>query len=163
MNANAKLIATRKVQLAISATNDMQLDTAVTLTTAFDWETQQSFSRRIRWFANRLNTTLFGKKFTRYKVAVPMIGTIEGGGASNKRIHTHLSMRRPTGMSIGDFEAVVQESWRRVNGARCPRVEVTEIYSDGWTGGYTSKDLRPHNMDRLDVPNICTGVWRDYV
>jgi hypothetical protein len=97
-----------------------------------------------------------GRKFQRHNIAIPTLPFIERDpNDSTGRLHVHIAMLRPEGISLSTFEHAVQSCWRRVN-TRKSRIEVKNQYSSGWVD-YIGKCMYALNTDALDAPSVCLG------
>ena len=111
------------------------------------------FSTNTRYFLNRLNQSVFGRRFTKYKQRLSVFPVLEGG--NDVRFHTHLAIERPVNFDFDEFSLLVSRCW-----SKCPlgynNIDVKEIANyEGWIN-YMLKN-KTKSMDLLssvDVENL---------
>lgn len=130
------------------------LNYAVTLTSPEDFWSREHASRMVRYFVNRLNHKLLGRRYTKLGECIAIFPTIE---SKNRKMHVHAAIECPTGVSPDDFKSAVAECWKAAHkGVAFAIVDVRPMYSDGWIG-YICKETAISNIDAIDIENISWG------
>ena len=76
--------------------------------------TQEIAARQIAWFLKNLDRHFFGNQYKRKKARTARIVTIEKGKVG-ERLHAHLAVSIPTGVSSIEFIAVAERIWAHAN------------------------------------------------
>jgi hypothetical protein len=112
-------------------------------------------SQTIRHFLARLNRKVFGNRNQNRGMGVQVFPVIEGGGATGKRIHAHLTIGRPTNWDPSDFHRILLEQWRKCRFSyRFPKIsQITDNY--GWNSYLLKRNSKHDGISgSIDASNI---------
>lgn len=107
----------------------------------------------MRHFINRLSKKVFGNAASRYGKAVPIIPALEGG--NGKRLHYHAVIDCPRDDLLGQFPAMIQDTWLETPWSL--RETDIQTYADaGWVNYISKLRDKTNYADSIDWSNVHT-------
>lgn len=118
-------------------------------------------SKNLRYFLNRLNKSVYGKKATNknpmQRKRLKTIPFFEGSVYGKTHLHYHLILQRDCNQSEEDFYDAIHNLWRITDFGQ-KEVEIKPIDEfDDWLGYCTKEKSQEHFGNNIDVMNLYLG------
>lgn len=111
------------------------------------------YQTNTRFFLNRMNQSVYGRRFTKYKKRLLVLPVFEG--TRSIRTHLHLAIERPNEMQYSEFFDLIKHCWKKTP-LGYHNIDIQEVNNyEGWIN-YMLKSTTK-NVDLLssiDVGNL---------
>lgn len=111
------------------------------------------YQSNTRFFLNRMNQFVYGRRFTKYKKRLLVLPVFEG--TRSIRTHLHLAIERPNDMQYSDFIDLIKGCWKKTP-LGYHNIDIQEVHNyEGWINYMLKSNTK--NVDLLssiDVGNL---------
>ena len=154
-NAIHQKQARRDVEHYLRALSDVQNAVAVTLTQKQIVDRQHIddivSSQNLRYFLNRLNAAVYGKRFRRFNKRLSVFVVREN--SADVRHHLHLMLERPPCICVNDYRYLIFTCWSKTRFGHL-NIKVDEAYDlPGWTDYILKRKTKSDWYDAIDWEN----------
>ena len=117
-----------------------------------EWIDNQKSSVNFRHFMNRLNQTVYGKRFLRYDKRLFVFPVQEG--TKHTRHHLHLILELPSNYDIDEFRELICKCWSKTRFGYS-QVDVKPMIDRGWLRYQLKNRSKSQDvLSSIDVDNL---------